>query len=185
MANTNSNLKNTILSNNIKYLRKKHKFSQETLAEKLGINRSNIAAYESKNVEPRLKIILEIAKLFNVSVQTLIEKKIENDADIDAPGAIGPADVNINTGALDLRNQEKLVDFIKKSERIRKVLEGFKSFYKFKKDQLSATSEHDKKLHFDIENFLQLMEHLLNYNESVIKTVQNIQAQGITKSEPA
>lgn len=152
--------------------------SQDALATELGINRSNIAAYESKNVEPRLKIILELSKLFNVSVQTLIESEIKKDSDIEAPGTLSPSDINIGTGPLNIQNRENIKEFIEKSIKIRKVLEGFKSFYNFKKEQIKTISDEDKKLHFDIENFLQLMEHLLNYNESVIKTMQNIQNSG-------
>lgn len=166
------------LSHNIKYLRKKFKLSQDALAKELGIKRSNIAAYESKNVEPRLKIILELSKIFNVSVQTLIETRIENDSDIDAPGFVSPSDINISSGPYNLKNRENLDEFIEKSIKIRNVLEGFKSFYNFKKDQIQNITEEDRKLQFDIENFLQLMEHLLNYNESVIKTMQNIQYEG-------
>ena len=54
------------LSKNLKFLRKSRQWSQEELARRLGIKRSNIAAYESKNVEPRLSLLLSMAKLFNV-----------------------------------------------------------------------------------------------------------------------
>jgi transcriptional regulator with XRE-family HTH domain len=180
MSNSKTDIINSPLSNNIKFFRKKYGFSQDGLAQELGIKRSNIAAYESKNVEPRLKIILELSKLFNVSVRTLIEKTIEDESEIDAPGALGPADINVSTRPLDLSSMDNLNEFIEKSVKIRKVLEGFKSFYNFKREQMLNLDEEDRKLHFDIENFLQLMEHLLNYNESVIKTVQNIQNNGLT-----
>jgi len=54
-------------------LRKLNEWSQEELAERLGVKRSSIAAYESKNVEPRLKVIIEMAQVFNVSIVELIE----------------------------------------------------------------------------------------------------------------
>ncbi|MFT4536397.1 MAG: transcriptional regulator with XRE-family HTH domain [Saprospiraceae bacterium] len=164
--------KDNTLSHNIKYLRKENKFSQEELANRLGIKRSNIAAYESKNVEPRLRIILELARLFNVSVKTLIEKKI-------ARGSISPAfDVSTiastaNVQELDIENNIDIAEFIGKSIRIRKVLEGFKSFYTFKKNNMKESTPDKDKLIFDIDNFVQLMEHLLAYNETVIKAISS------------
>lgn len=73
------------LSKNIRYLRKSKKWSQEELALKLGIKRSNIAAYESKNVEPRLGLILQMAKLFNVNMAELIRVNIEEEGGIQEP----------------------------------------------------------------------------------------------------
>ena len=164
--------KSNTLSHNIKYLRKLNKLSQEELAVKLGIKRSNIAAYESKNVEPRLRIILELARLFNVSVKTLIEKKIEAGSttptfDSDSTGSI------VQTQKLDINNNNDVSEFIDKSIKIRKVLEGFKSFYTFKKNNITETNPDKEKLIFDIDNFVQLMEHLLAYNETVIKAISN------------
>ena len=164
--------KDNTLSHNIKYLRKKNNFSQEELAANLGIKRSNIAAYESKNVEPRLRIILELARLFNVSVKTLIEKKIES-------GSTSPTfDTNsiesiTKPQELDIENNKDISEFIGKSIKIRKVLEGFKSFYTFKKNNITQSTPDKEKLIFDIDNFVQLMEHLLAYNETVIKAISN------------
>jgi transcriptional regulator with XRE-family HTH domain len=164
--------KENILSHNIKYLRKINKFSQEELATKLDIKRSNIAAYESKNVEPRLRIILELARLFNVSVKTLIESKIETGA--ETPKFADDATQQFGTAQeLDVEDNNDVAKFITKSIKIRKVLEGFKSFYTFKKNSITNRTPDKEKLIFDIDNFIQLMEHLLNYNESVIKAISN------------
>ena len=164
--------KDNTLSHNIKYLRKENKFSQEELASRLGIKRSNIAAYESKNVEPRLRIILELARLFDVSVKTLIEKKIEigSTSPVFDTSTITPTD---KQQELDIENNDDITEFIGKSIRIRKVLEGFKSFYTFKKNNMVGSTPDKDKLIFDIDNFVQLMEHLLAYNETVIKAISN------------
>lgn len=59
-------------ASNLKFLRKSQKISQSKLAEDLKVNRSNIAAYESKNVEPRLKVLIKIANYFNVGINELL-----------------------------------------------------------------------------------------------------------------
>lgn len=165
-------MKDDTLSHNLKFLRKKNKISQEELATRLGIKRSNVAAYESKNVEPRLRIILEMAKLFNVSVKALIDSKIQDGEEVDLFEA-KLFDNSPSNKELDITDNEDVNEFIDKSMKIRKVLEGFKSFYTFKKNAIKNKTPNKEKIIFDIDNFIQLMEHLLTYNETVIKAISN------------
>lgn len=164
--------RDNILAHNIKYLRKLNKFSQEELAAKLGIKRSNIAAYESKNVEPRLRIILEIARLFDLSVKSLIEKKLEEGIAFPKFNSDNSLKAK-NTQQLDIVDNEDVSNFINKSIKIRKILEGFKAFYTFKKNNINKINPDKEKLLFDIDNFMQLVEHLLAYNETVIKAISS------------
>lgn len=164
--------KDNVLSHNIKHLRKLNNLSQEELAAKLGIKRSNIAAYESKNVEPRLRIVLELARLFDLSVKSLIEKKLEDG--VEFPKFNNKQFQNTSSSQqLDIEGNTDVSMFIDKSIKIRKVLEGFKAFYTFKKNNINNLTADKEKLIFDIDNFVQLMEHLLAYNETVIKAISN------------
>lgn len=61
-----------MVANNIKFLRKKHKYTQETFAEALGIKRPSVGAYEEGRADPRLSTLTNIAALFDVSVDALI-----------------------------------------------------------------------------------------------------------------
>jgi len=163
----------TILSQNIRYLRKKSKMSQGELATKLGIKRSNIAAYESKSVEPRLRIVLELAKLFDVSVKALIDTPLDDTVSalpFKNETSTAGNEASLRTTDSDVQEVKHFVD---KTMKIRKILEGFKSFYLFKKSNIDTSVEGNEKLVFDIDNFIQLMEHLLAYNETVIKAISN------------
>lgn len=158
------------LAYNLRFLRKKHKMSQTALAESLGIRRSNVAAYESKNVEPRLRILLQIGDYFNIAIRTLIEERLDDTSYDKALHTKTKSQSN----PINLDSQLELDDFIEKSEKIHKVLEGFKAFYRFKKERLIKEEEGDvESVMHDIENFIGLMEHLLNYNASIIKTLQH------------
>lgn len=66
----------SIVSNNIKSLRKQLGFTQEQFAEKIGIKRSLLGAYEEGRADPRLNNLQNMAKEFNVSVDLLISKDI-------------------------------------------------------------------------------------------------------------
>lgn len=66
----------SLVSKNIKHLRKQHKLTQEQLAEKIGIKRSLLGAYEEGRADPRLTNLLNIAKEFNVLVDQLISEDL-------------------------------------------------------------------------------------------------------------
>jgi len=163
---------NSILSNNIKHLRKSRKLSQQALADALSIKRSNIAAYESKNIEPRLRLILEMARLFDINVKDFIELDLSSGVSYRSFNQ-PEYDHNQEQAVLEVSTDGDLEEFVEKSMKIRKVLEGFKAFYSFKKNNISTKSPDKDKLIYDIDSFIQLMEHLLLYNESVIKALKN------------
>jgi transcriptional regulator with XRE-family HTH domain len=158
------------LALNIRYLRKRAGISQEALAKQLGIKRSNIAAYEIKNVEPRLRIILEIARFFKIDLKSLIQTII-TDKNYDQLLSKSSSENHVSHPTIEINKEVDVEEFISKSMKIRKVLEGFKAFYSFKKERTNISTPERDKLMFDIENFLQLMDHLLNYNESVIRVL--------------
>lgn len=166
------------LSKNIRYLRKAQHWSQEELARKLGIKRSNIAAYESKNVEPRLSLILKIAKLFDVNMAEFIH------TDITENGGIQQAfqqPEQANTPPLfmaALSGQiapEELDKFVERSLSVRKMLEGFKIFYEYKKE--AAQEEESSRPTVDIDNFLDLIQHMINLNESLIDLLRQSESE--------
>lgn len=63
-----------ILQARIKELRSKYGYSQDLMAEKLGLKRTNIANYESGRNVPPSHMLAEIATLFNTSVDYLLGK---------------------------------------------------------------------------------------------------------------
>ena len=76
----------SIVSKNIKYLRKQHKLTQEQLAERIGIKRSLLGAYEEGRADPRLTNLLNLAKEFDVLVDQLISTDL-SEVSLEAPGA--------------------------------------------------------------------------------------------------
>ena len=71
----------SLVSNNIKYLRKYYRYTQEQLAEKINIKRSLLGAYEEGRADPRLNNLINMARIFDVSVDTLISKDLANSSE--------------------------------------------------------------------------------------------------------
>ncbi len=71
------------ISKNIKYLRKKHYYTQETFAEAIEIKRSLVGAYEEGRADPRINNLLKICDFFKVSLDTFINKDVSTLSDDD------------------------------------------------------------------------------------------------------
>ena len=85
-----------ILADKIIDLRKKNGWSQEELAEKLGVSRQSISKWESAQSVPDMNRILAMSRLFGVSTDYLLKDELEPD---DAVPTEGAAPI---TGAEDL-----------------------------------------------------------------------------------
>jgi transcriptional regulator with XRE-family HTH domain len=66
----------SIVSNNIKYLRRMNGLTQEQFARKIGIKRSLLGAYEEGRANPNLDNLMNIAKVFGTSVDNLLQNDI-------------------------------------------------------------------------------------------------------------
>lgn len=66
-----------ILADKIINLRKKSGWSQEELAEKIGVSRQSISKWEGVQSIPDMNKILKIAEVFNVSTDYLLKDEIE------------------------------------------------------------------------------------------------------------
>lgn len=64
-----------MIQDNILFLRKHHKLSQEDMAEKIGVSRQTIAKWENGDSIPDLENSNRIAELFNVSLDELVNYK--------------------------------------------------------------------------------------------------------------
>ena len=66
----------SIISSNIKFLRKKKGLTQQNFADQVGIKRSLVGAYEEERAEPKYELLKKIAEFFEVSVDDFIKETI-------------------------------------------------------------------------------------------------------------
>lgn len=64
------------LSQKLRLLRKKLNLSQRQVAEALGINRSAYAYYETGTTRPKISTLTNIAKIYNITVDELLDDEI-------------------------------------------------------------------------------------------------------------
>ena len=61
-----------MINTNLKFWRRELSLTQAQLADKLGIKRSLVGAYEEGRAEPRLVTLVNMARLFNISLDALV-----------------------------------------------------------------------------------------------------------------
>ena len=67
---------------NLRVLRKEAGWSQTDLAHRVGLNRGNIASYESGNAEPSICKLLRVGKLFGVRTRDLTRRDLREPAEL-------------------------------------------------------------------------------------------------------
>lgn len=72
-----------LLGKRIKELRNKHKLTQTELAERVGVTKSTIAAYENDSRQPSYAVLIKMANVFKVSLDSLLLSQRENVLNIN------------------------------------------------------------------------------------------------------
>ncbi len=57
---------------NVRFLRKKHDYTQQQFADSVKIKRSNLGAYEEGRAAVPIEVLAEISKCYSVSLDTLV-----------------------------------------------------------------------------------------------------------------
>ena len=104
----------SVVSNNIKYLRKQMHLTQEQLAGKIGIKRSLLGAYEEGRADPRLNNLQKMADIFGVTVDMLIGRDITKMSDEELKGQqVKKKDSSLKILAITVdENENELIDLV-------------------------------------------------------------------------
>lgn len=95
-----------IISQNIKYLRKKKGLTQQQFADEVGIKRSLVGAYEEERAEPKYELLKQLAIYFDVSIDDFINEQI-NDKWLPKP-KVDPAGLRILSITVDRDDNENI-----------------------------------------------------------------------------
>lgn len=71
----------SIVCRNLKYLRKQKSWTQQEFADKLGIKRSLLGAYEEERAEPRTEVLEQVSDMFRVSIDDLLRRDLGSQKD--------------------------------------------------------------------------------------------------------
>lgn len=66
--------------NQLKQIRFENKWTQQYVADKIGITKSAYSNIENQNRSPSLKVAIKLQKMFGLSIEKLLENKNSNPA---------------------------------------------------------------------------------------------------------
>ncbi len=96
----------SIISSNIKFLRKKKGLTQQQFADQIGIKRSLVGAYEEERAEPKYDLLKIIASFFEITIDDFINETINEKW---APKPKGdPANLRILSISVDKEDNENI-----------------------------------------------------------------------------
>lgn len=67
----------SVISKYLQFLRKSHNYTQEDLAKKLDISRQAVSKWETGTTIPDLEVLLRISKLYDITINDILEPKIQ------------------------------------------------------------------------------------------------------------
>ena len=71
-----------LIGKRIKELRTEYKFTQTELAEKVGVTKSTIAAYENDSRQPSYEVLVKMADVFNVTIDSILLNRTGKQLDL-------------------------------------------------------------------------------------------------------
>ena len=107
-----------ILADKIIENRKKNGWSQEELADKLGVSRQSVSKWEGAQSMPDMKKILQLSEIFNVSTDYLLRDEIEEQE----PSDLIPVDRGVEGDEERSVSMEEAGSFMEHNERIARMI---------------------------------------------------------------
>lgn len=141
------------LSSNIKCLRRKKGFSQEELAQLVGLNRGNIASYENGTAEPKICNLLKLSRVFEVSILDLTMKDLQDEVD--------QIEAQLKYDTLNGPDPEQVAHYAEKADMLEDYLEGLHKCFTYKKAKLQSAEVPDN-LNFTFDFFQQAFDAAQN-----------------------
>ncbi len=106
-----------IKANNFKLFRKKSGFTQEDVAEKLGVSRQAVAKWENGDTTPDIEFCIQLAELYGTTLDALVCKEYLSEDPESGKHAFGIARVN-DKGQITLPKKAREIFNIKAGDSL-------------------------------------------------------------------
>lgn len=161
------------LNNNVKHLRSVKGISQQTLADKVGVDRSTISRIENGEIETTIDNAMKIANVLKVNIEDLITKDLTFDngtlVDVDCETIQIPVLGTIKAG-IAIEAQEDILEYV---DIPKDWVKGGKTFYGLK---ISGDSMFPKYNESDIVIFEHTEDYILAQNKDCAVMVNGFDA---------
>lgn len=98
----------TLVNRNLKFLRVRQGLTQKQLAEKLGLKQAAVGAYEEERSTPPVSCLVEISKIFGVTLDHLINKDLSQLPQKEWKSKSAPRGKEVLAITVDQHNKENV-----------------------------------------------------------------------------
>ena len=145
------------ISGNLKVLRKSLGWSQTELAERVGLNRGNIASYESGCAEPSICKLLRISNLFDISTRDLTRR------DLSDPGELAVA-----RSARAHETQDNLAQYRQRQAKLAHLINSSHDLFTFKQASITKPCKEAEMYAGHYLQLLDLSRQLMKEHEDLL-----------------
>ncbi len=179
----------TYISGNLRYLRKLSNLSQQAFAEKVDLNRGNIASYEKGSAEPSLTNLLKISRYFNVDLMDFIDRDLTEQ--LPAVAARLPNDSQelavrfekeslaeiVSKHDLDYTEVSGTQMLTQRSINLEKIIAGLRQYYELKLAKLENLDRSGQLIRLDYGRMLEIAEEILDTNRQLVRKLISLEAK--------
>ncbi len=153
------------LAENLRSLRKRMKWSQEEFADKVGLNRGNIASYENGTAEPKICNLVKIAHLFNIAVFDLTHSSLKEEGSIELA-------TQVRQNGFAQPGPDSLGLFLKEAEDFQQAIKGLHCLFRLKTKNATELPDEAVFLKEQFEQLYGLSEQLMSSHLELLATIQ-------------
>ena len=151
------------LAANLRALRKSAGWSQTELARRVGLNRGNIASYESGTAEPSICKVLRISKLFDIGARDLIRLDLSDNDELVLARIAYTQEKDDQRDAISKHRQEAMV--------LGELVRSSRALFSHKKEHLNKPCAEADMFAMQYEQLYQLTDQLLNSYRNLLNDV--------------
>lgn len=145
------------IASNLRLLRKQAGWSQTELAEKVGLNRGNIASYESGSAEPSICKLLRISNLFDISTRDFTRLDLSD-----------PAELALARSKRQAEQSERYQSYRKRQADLEHLINSSVDLFRYKRETLEKPCKEAELFAGHYLQLLELSRQLMKEHQSLL-----------------
>ncbi|MEM9528623.1 MAG: helix-turn-helix transcriptional regulator [Bacteroidota bacterium] len=163
VARPNKPVLPNFIASNIRILRKRKGWSQAQLAERVFLNRGNIASYESGTAEPSICKLLRISNLFEVTPRDITRY------DLNDPQAL--AEAKQAHDEKQTKERERLAQYRTRALELQELVVSSKRLFEYKQSKLENPCKEAELMAAQYDQLYEVTQQLLQEHRDLLGEV--------------
>ncbi|NJC25236.1 helix-turn-helix transcriptional regulator [Neolewinella antarctica] len=151
------------IGSNLRVLRKLKGWSQSQLAERVNLNRGNIASYESGNAEPSICKALRISKLFDVDPRDIIRRDLSDPQELLL--------AQIEHSQQEEIQRERLTQLRMEAKQLEELVRSSRTLFAYKRENIEQPCPAADLMSAHYEQLFEVTQQLLRNHQDLLNEV--------------